>query len=151
MGIWRKSKAGDGLEKQMLLFNYLEEHDEDERLGELYQKYRNYFSDFKEEFLHLTSTSNQIEGLVENIVDTSSGVQIAVEHIAQGAYAQAEDAGDCMRIVSMFSGRMNTMEQMTQELINLAYEMAAENKRSKEVMQSLNLIYQHNGSLKWKN
>ena len=85
----------------------------------------------------MSSTSNKVEGLVENIVDTSNGVQRAVEHIAEGAYSQTEDANDCMEIVAGFSERMNLMEQMTQELVAMASEMAAENKQSKEAVQSL--------------
>lgn len=106
---------------------------------QLYHNYREYFTQFKKDFNNVKSVSSQLEGIVESLVETSASVKSSAEYIAGGAHAQAEEVGSCSNIVDIFADKMNGMDQMSKELIQLAYEMGTENAKGKEVIQNLTI------------
>ena len=105
--------------------------------GVIYNDYKNYFTDFKQNFADVLSVSNQLEGVVDNLVEASASVKSSTEFIAVGAQSQTEDVNSCISIADTFTDKMNNMDQMSQELIRLAYEMSDENSKSKDVIQQL--------------
>lgn len=105
--------------------------------GGIYNDYKGYFTDFKQNLADVMSVSNQLEGVVDNLVEASASVKSSTEFIAEGAQSQTEDVNSCINIADTFTDKMSNMDQMSQELIRLAYEMSDENSRGKDVIQQL--------------
>lgn len=135
--IFQKNKQANDIIEKMKSYDYMESCDSMDNIGKLYNGYQAYFSDFKKDFAQIIGASNRIEGLVESIVKDSASVRSATEYIAQGAVAQAADAEQCIDIVSHFSERMNSMEEMSKQLMEMACQMGEENARGKEVIHFL--------------
>lgn len=146
--MWKNSKKSKLTKEEkeivgkLILWEFQSDFSENEKQDgyhELYNNYREYFTQFKNDFNNVKSVSNQLEGIVESLVETSSSVKSSAEYIARGANSQAEEVGSCSKIVSAFAEKMNNMDQMSKELIQLAYEMGTENAKGKEVIQNLTI------------
>jgi methyl-accepting chemotaxis protein/ABC-type sugar transport system substrate-binding protein len=106
-------------------------------LVQIYKDYRDYFTQFKNEFENVKSISGQLEGVVEEIVDASNSVKLSAEYIAKGAQSQTEDVGRCMEVADHLAEKINSMDSKSKELIQMAYGMSAENTNGKEAIQNL--------------
>lgn len=137
MSMWKMNKQQNYLADKMLAFDYMQDDVSAEKWGDLYKAYQEYFWQFKQDFYHVLRTSNQIEGLVDNIVEASVGVRNATEFVAQGAVSQANETEECTREVANFSNQMNAMQDMSGQLIEMAYQMGEENAKGKNVIQFL--------------
>lgn len=137
MAFQKKNKQVNDIIEMMKSYDYMASRDSVDNICELYTGYQTYFSDLKKDFAKIVGASNRIEGLVESIVTDSASVCSATEYIAQGAVEQAEDAEQCIDIVSHFSERMNHMEEMSGELMDMACRMGEENAKGKEVIRFL--------------
>jgi methyl-accepting chemotaxis protein/ABC-type sugar transport system substrate-binding protein len=123
--------------EKMQNWNYQEELGSDKENAQIYDMYRDYFTNFKTDFSNVKSISEQLEGIVENLVETSFSVKSSAEYIANGAQNQAAEVGSCMNIVEIFADKMNDMDQMSKDLIQMAYEMGKENAQGKDAIHNL--------------
>jgi len=105
--------------------------------SQIYLKYRDYFTQFRNTFELVKSVSSQLEGAVEEIVDTSSSVKASAEYIAAGAQSQAEDIGRCNHIADALSNKVSSMGEKCKDLIDLAYDMGRENVDGKDTVRAL--------------
>ncbi|TAH67376.1 MAG: hypothetical protein EWM47_09140 [Anaerolineaceae bacterium] len=103
----------------------------------LYNKYKDFFTQFKRDFYNIKSISHQLEGIVEVVVDTSASVKTSTEYIADGAQSQADDVGRSMEVADMLADKINSMDAKSKDLINLANEMSNDNLSGKEAVQNL--------------
>lgn len=136
----RKREEETNVADKLLQWDFREDFTENkgnQEFQQLYAKYREFFTQFKSDFDNVKSVSGQLEGVVENLVETSSSVKSSAEYIADGAQAQAEEVGSCMNIVDLFASKMNRMDQMSKDLIELAYEMGKENAEGKDAILNL--------------
>ena len=103
----------------------------------IFHNYKAYFTQFKEEFDNVKNISSQLEGIIEGIVETSSSVRTSAEYIAQGSQSQAEDVGHCMEVADNLANKMNSMDNKSKELIQLALDMGDDNASGKEAILNL--------------
>ena len=103
----------------------------------IFHNYKAYFTQFKEEFDNVKNISSQLEGIIEGIVETSSSVRTSAEYIAQGSQSQAEDVGHCMEVADNLANKMNSMDNKSKELIQLALDMSDDNASGKEAILNL--------------
>lgn len=111
--------AEDGIEKQ------------------IYENYKKFFTEFKSEFENVKSISSQLEGVVEGILDAASSVKMSTEYIAQGSQSQIEDVGKCSEVADHLAEKINSMDNKSKQLIQMAYDMSKENANGKEAIQNL--------------
>lgn len=133
----KQNKLENQMIEKLKCYDYSLEYEQADELGAIYNYYQEYFSDFKRQFTHVQGVSNRIEGLVDSIVKDTTSVRRATETIAQGAVDQATDAEECIEIASHFSARLNNMEEMSKELMEMACQMGEENAKGKNVIHLL--------------
>ena len=75
MGGKAKQSKSVALNK-LLNWHYQEEEELEEGITkQIYENYRTYFTEFKNEFENVKSISGQLEGVVEEIVDAAGSVR----------------------------------------------------------------------------
>lgn len=144
-------KSNRKLQRPILVQRMLDWDFENEFIGsddkdqnDMYHSYRKYFTQFRNEFDNVRSISGQLEGVVEEIVDTSKSVRHSSEYIAQGAQTQAEDVGRSMGVADHLAEKINEMEIKSAELIGLAYNMSEVNAEGKEAIHNLSVNQEKN-------
>lgn len=133
----KKAKYKDSIIEKMRDFDYQQPCKTAEGFGEVYDIYCDFFLNFKKNFSEILGASGQIEGLVDDIADTSKGVKNSAGFIAEGAIEQAKDAEECMNVVSYFFDMMDTMADMSVHMMDMAYQMGEENAKGKQEVQTL--------------
>lgn len=137
MGGKTKQSKSVALNK-LLNWHYQEEEELEEGITkQIYENYRTYFTEFKNEFENVKSISGQLEGVVEEIVDAAGSVRLSAEFIAKGAQSQTEDVGRCMEVADHLAEKINSMDNKSRQLIQLAYGMSEENISGKAAIQNL--------------
>lgn len=116
----------------------------DDKYSQIYHNYREYFTHFKNEFTDVKSISSQLEGVIENLSETSVSVKSSTEYIARGSQSQAEDIGRCMNVADNLAQKINSMDAQSKELIQLAYGMSEENLSGKDAINNLTLNQEKN-------
>lgn len=123
---------------KLLNWHYQEEEElEDGIAKQIYENYKTYFTEFKNEFENVKSISGQLEGVVEEIADAAGSVKLSAEFIAKGAQSQTEDVGRCMEVADHLAEKINSMDNKSSQLIELAYDMSEENISGKAAIQNL--------------
>ncbi len=137
LGSKTKQSKSAALNK-LLNWHYQEEEELEEGITkQIYENYRTYFTDFKNEFENVKSISGQLEGVVEEIVDAAGSVRLSAEFIAKGAQSQTEDVGRCMEVADHLAEKINSMDLKSKQLIQLAYGMSEENISGKAAINNL--------------
>ncbi|WOO34751.1 methyl-accepting chemotaxis protein [Anaerocolumna sp. AGMB13020] len=144
-------KSSRRLQRPILIQRMLDWDFENEFIGsddtdqnDMYHSYRKYFTQFRNDFDNVKSISGQLEGVVEEIVDTSLSVRHSSEYIAQGAQSQADDVGRCMGVADHLADKINEMDMKSKELIGLAYDMSEVNAEGKEAIHNLSVNQEKN-------
>lgn len=110
----------------------------------IYNNYKTYFTQFKNDFDNVKNISSQLEGVIEGMVEVSGSVRMSAEYIAQGSQSQAEDVGHCMAVADNLANKINSMDNKSKELIQLAFEMNDENSSGKEAIENLTINQEKN-------
>ncbi len=100
--------------------------------------------DFYKQFVVIKRVSDQMEGVVEDLVDTSTNVKQAAEFIAAGTAQQTVDVEKCIGLTDDFTISIDSMDQKSLELINLANDMADVNKNGKNSIDNLSFNQEKN-------
>jgi methyl-accepting chemotaxis protein/ABC-type sugar transport system substrate-binding protein len=100
--------------------------------------------DFYKQFVVIKRVSDQMEGVVEDLVDTSTNVKQAAEFIAAGTAQQTVDVEKCIGLTDSFTASIDSMEQKSIELISLANDMTDVNKNGKNSIENLSLNQEEN-------
>lgn len=125
--------------------------DVDHTHKELLENYQKYFSDFHKDFGDIKLISDQLEGIVDGMVDSSNNVRMAAEFIADGAQSQTEEIGKCQNIADILAGKITTMSEKSKGLIDSAQEMGTVSSNGKVAVENLaetqNKNYEVNNAL----
>ncbi len=105
--------------------------------AELYQDYRDYFTDFKTELYGIRSVSDQLEGVIEGMVESSSNVTTAVKFIADGSVKQSQDVNQCIDVADALVSRIASMDEKSKAIINQAYEMGRQSQIGQQTVSNL--------------
>ncbi len=104
---------------------------------ELLENYKNYFSDFHKDFDDIKLISDQLEGMVDGMVDSSNNVRMASEFIAEGAQSQTEEIGKCQHIADILADKITAMSEKSKGLIDSAHEMGSVSSNGKVAVENL--------------
>ncbi len=91
----------------------------------VYGDYKKFFTDYKSELSEVGAATQQLEGIVQELSDSSHQVRDAAEFIARGAGAQAEDVTQCTQIADGLSARISDMSRINEEMTDKAERMGA--------------------------
>jgi methyl-accepting chemotaxis protein/ABC-type sugar transport system substrate-binding protein len=113
---------------RMLQWDFAEDltqevHSRDSRYLDLYKNYRGFFEKFNEDFGDIKLISDQLEGVIDGMVDSSNNVRMAAEFIADGAQSQTEEIAACQAAADVIAQKITVMSDRSKELIDSAQEM----------------------------
>lgn len=103
----------------------------------VYEQYRNYFTNFKTELNLIQSVTDQLEGIIDGIVDSSSNVTNAVQYIAEGSSQQSQDVNKCIEIADILSTKISAMNEKSKYIIQQAYDMGDKSESGKKTVANL--------------
>ncbi len=114
-------------------------------LGDVYGDYRKFFTDYKTELYGIQSVSEQLEGIVEGMSESSANVTNAVRYIAEGSVKQSQDVNQCIDVADALVNKIASMDEKTQEIIRQAYEMGRQSEIGQQTVFNLS---EHQEALK---
>ena len=100
--------------------------------------------DIYKQFVVFKRVSDQMEGVVEDLVDTSTNVKQAAEFIAAGSVQQTVAVEKCIGLTDNFTISIDSMNQKSTQLITLANDMVDVNKNGKSSIENLSLNQERN-------
>lgn len=112
--------------------------------GKLMQSYSKFFNDFVRDFRDIKVISDQLEGIIEDILDSSENVRTAAEYIATGSQSQLEDMGRCQGIADALADKIVAMGEKSKEMTQLAREMGDISENGKTIVQNLSASQKEN-------
>lgn len=121
-------KGNDKVIEKLLLWDFTEDigatsGNIDSNYISLHENYKKYFDKFNEDFDEIKLISDQLEGVIDGMVDSSNNVRMASEFIAQGAQSQTEEIATCQAIADVIADKITNMSDRSKELIDSAHEM----------------------------
>lgn len=123
----------------------------DDKHRSLHENYKSYFSEFHKDFDDIKLISDQLEGIVDGMVDSSNNVRMAAEFIAEGAQSQTEEISKCQHIADILADKITAMSEKSKQLIDSAHEMGSVSSNGKVAVENLsesqNKNYEVNNAL----
>lgn len=103
----------------------------------LHENYKKYFEDFNVDFDEISRISDQLEGVIDGMVDSSNNVRMAAEFIAEGAQSQTEEITTCQSVADIIADKITIMSDRSKELIDSAQEMGNVSSNGKIAIENL--------------
>ncbi len=142
MNLRKTSNMDKQVIDKMLDFNFTEDLNASaDKIGgnylSLHANYKKYFEEFNEDFENIKLISDQMEGVVDGLVDSSNNVRMAAEFIAQGAQSQTEEIATCQSVADIIADKITTMSDRSKKLIDSAHEMGNVSNHGKVAVENL--------------
>lgn len=106
-------------------------------VSKIYQNLRQYFMHFDNEFTEIDDITGKLNGVIEEVTDSSKNVQVAAQYIADGTNKQAHDINRSIELTDELASNITLMENRSSELIKLANEMGELNKDGIKTVDNL--------------
>lgn len=103
----------------------------------LLENYKTFFHDFYKDFDEIKITSDQLEGVIDGMVDSSNNVRMAAEFIAEGSQSQAEEISKCQHVADILADKITTMSEKSKSLIDSAHDMGSVSSNGKVAIENL--------------
>jgi len=103
----------------------------------IYDNLRSYFIHFGGEFADITDITGKLNGVIEEVSDSSKNVQSAATYIADGTAKQAVDINRSLGLTDELANNISLMENRSIELIELANKMSVVNTTGKKTVDNL--------------
>lgn len=103
----------------------------------LHNNYKKYFEKFNEDFEDVKLISDQLEGVIDGMVDSSNNVRMAAEFISDGAQSQTEEIATCQAVADIIADQITSMSDRSKELIDSAQEMGQVSTNGKIAVENL--------------
>jgi len=138
-------KGGTEVINKMLQWDFTEDaasmvheiHGVDSTYLSLHDNYKKFFEDFNKDFDDIKLISDQLEGVVDGMVDSSNNVHMAAEFIAEGAQNQTEEIATCQNVADIIADKITIMSDKSKELIDSACEMGSVSIDGKNAIENL--------------
>ncbi len=108
-----------------------------EKLQQLYDSLRTYFTGFCDKFCEIVDITNKLEGVIEELNKSYDSVQEAASYIAAGSIQQSKDISNSMELTDVLSESINYMNERSNHLIDLTVAMGKQNSDGKEAVMNL--------------
>lgn len=137
-----RNSGNDAVIEKLLQWDYTEDvaatvHNVDDAHKTLHENYKNFFQEFNEDFEDIKLISDQLEGVIDGMVDSSNNVRMAAEFIADGAQSQTEEIGNCQSTADVLADKISIMSDRSKELIDSAHEMGTVSSKGKVAVENL--------------
>lgn len=116
----------------------------DKKHKELLQIYTKFFNEFVRDFKDIKTISDQLEGIIEGMLDSSDNVRNAAEYITSGAQRQLDDVGTCQAIADILADKITQMSAKSRELTDSARDMGSISAKGQAIVQNLALSQREN-------
>ncbi len=103
----------------------------------LFQNYQEFFENFFQDFHEIKMISDQLEGIIDGMVDSTNHVRLSTEYISEGAQSQTQEIVRCQSIADILADKIARMGDKSREIIQYAYEMGQVNANGKIAVENL--------------
>ncbi len=115
----------------------LDKKEVDTPQGKVYQQYRGYFNDFTLNLSEVKLITDQLEGVIDGLVDSSNNVRMATEFIAEGSQSQIEEIELCQNVADNLASKIVVMTDKSKSLIDDALKMGEVSESGKASIVNL--------------
>lgn len=116
----------------------------DDSHRQLYNNYREFFQNFCSSFDDIRQISDQFDGMINSMVESSENVRVAAQFIAEGAQSQTEEITNCQNVTDIIADKINNMGEKSQMLIESARNMGQVSSNGKYAIENLSEQQQEN-------
>jgi methyl-accepting chemotaxis protein/ABC-type sugar transport system substrate-binding protein len=88
--------------------------------GELYRQYQSCFESMKKGIDQIELAAEQVEGVTDQIEESSEKVNYAVRFLADGSARQAKDVAESCNVALQLTGRIREMSEESEKMISQA-------------------------------
>lgn len=135
------SKGNSEVINKLIQWDFIDDEsmvqNSDDTHKKLLENHKTFFRDFHKEFNDKKKISDQLEGIIEGMADTSNNVSMASEFIAEGSQSQAKEISKCQQIADVIEDRITRMSEKSKNLIDSAYDMGSVSSNGKVAVEKL--------------
>ena len=124
MGI-RKSSVDSTLIKDLLDWNFTKEDafEKETDAKAVFDSYRSFFLSLCKNLLDAKGITEQLEGITDGFVESSTNVKNSAKYIADGVLSQADDVSKCIDVADNLAAKIVSMDQRSSDIITQALKM----------------------------
>lgn len=104
---------------------------------DIYIDYHDYFTELKTGIYGIQSVSEQLEGIIDGMTESSSNVTNAIKYIADGSVKQSQDVNKCIDVADTLVTRIASMDEKSRSIIKQAYEMGQQSETGQQTVFNL--------------
>ncbi len=90
----------------------------------IYNNYRDFFNFYSENLDEISTTTNQLDKLIDSLIASSENVKSSAKYIANGTESELEDIDQCKNIADSLSEKIEDMTAKSENLIDKAKNMS---------------------------
>lgn len=141
MSFRNKNSVYKALIQAMSEWNYLQDNpcSDNKDATELFQTYQKFFLDLCKNFSEAIGITEQLEGITDSFVESSTNVKNSAKYIADGVLSQANDVSKCIDVADKLADKIVSMDQRSNEIIQKAYAMRTVSDQGKENIKNLSI------------
>ena len=109
----------------------------DEQHRQIWKQYKDFFYQFCGDFETVKIISEQFEGVIEGMLESSDSIGFAAQYIADGSKRQREEINSCENIAEILADKINIMGDKSKNLIESAKEMGKISDSGKIAVENL--------------
>lgn len=113
-------------------------------LDPLYKKYSGYFHDLFFYLDEVSITSNQLGGIIENVVESADDIRSSANFISDGTKKQQDEIEKCVVLTDNLSNEIHDMADLSDNLIASAHTMEDVSEDGKKAVTNLTVHQQKN-------
>ncbi len=143
----KRGYSSKELTEKLSRWDFMDEEDTPEReelYGQLWKQYKDFFYRFCGDFDTVKIISEQFEGIIEGMLESSDSIGFAAQYISDGSKRQKEEINSCENIAEILADKINMMGDKSKDLIDSAKEMGEISDSGKVAVENLTLSQSSN-------
>lgn len=103
----------------------------------VFDSYRSFFLSLCKNIFDAKGITEQLEGITDGFVESSTNVKNSAKYIAEGVLSQADDVSKCIDVADNLAAKIVSMDQRSQSIIAEALKMREVSDLGKETIGNL--------------
>lgn len=137
----RKGSTYSTLIKELLDYNFQESNQfaQNTDVSKVFNSYQNFFLTLCRNLSEAKGIVDQLEGITDGFVESSTNVKNSAKYIADGVISQTEDVSKCIDVADELAKKIVTMDQRSKDIISQANTMREVSDSGKETVKNLSI------------
>lgn len=137
----KKGSIYSVLIKELLDYNFQEGNQfaQNTDANKVFSSYQNFFLTLCRNLSEAKGIADQLEGITDGFVESSTNVKNSAKYIADGVISQTEDVSKCIDVADELAKKIVTMDQRSKDIIAQANTMREVSDSGKETVKNLSI------------